>query len=69
MKPTPFTIGIEEEYQVVDPVTGALRSAGTAIRNADWTDSIIPEIQASTVEIGTPVVGTGIDRRTLQRVP
>ena len=58
-----FTIGIEEEYQVVDPVTGALRSAGTRVREADWTDTIIPEMQESTIEIGTPVCSTAADAR------
>lgn len=52
---TDFTIGIEEEYQIVDQDTGALRSSGTLIRDVDWTSNIIPELQESTVEIGTPV--------------
>ncbi len=58
-----YTIGIEEEYQVVDPETGSLRSEGTAVRNADWTDTIMAEMQESTVEIGTPICATAMEAR------
>src|SRR4051812_34565698 len=68
---TAYTIGIEEEYQVVDPVTGALRSAGSSIRDADWTSVILPELQESTVEIGTPICARASEAReqlSLRRV-
>src|SRR5687768_14480001 len=60
-QPSRFTLGIEEEYQVIDPVTGALRSEGTTIREADWTGSIIPEFQESTIEIGTPICASAAE--------
>jgi carboxylate-amine ligase len=63
MTSAPYTIGIEEEYQVVEPETGAMRSAGTLVRDADWTDSIIPEMQESTIEIGTPVCASAAEAR------
>jgi glutamate---cysteine ligase / carboxylate-amine ligase len=50
-----FTLGIEEEYQLVDPVTGALRSHATALREEDWTGELLAELQETTVEIGTPI--------------
>jgi len=53
-----FTIGVEEEYQVVDPSSRALRSGGQAIlARAENTvgDEVKPELYLSQVEIGTPV--------------
>src|SRR5690606_24025466 len=50
-----FSIGIEEEYQVVDPETGALRSHASELRREDWTGELVAELQETTVEIGTPV--------------
>ena len=50
-----FTVGVEEEYQLVDPATGALRDRATTLREADWTGELVAELQESTVEIGTPV--------------
>jgi glutamate---cysteine ligase / carboxylate-amine ligase len=50
-----FTIGVEEEYQIVDPATGALRSSASEIRSGDWTGELLPELQETTVEIGTPI--------------
>jgi carboxylate-amine ligase len=58
-----YTIGIEEEYQVVDAATGALRSSGSVVRNADWTSNIVPELQESTVEIGTPICASAASAR------
>lgn len=54
----PFTLGVEEEYQLVDPVTGALRSHASQVRAADWTGDIAPELQETTIEIGTPICST-----------
>jgi len=50
-----FTLGVEEEYQVVDPETGALRSSASAVREGDWTGELLPELQETTLEIGTPI--------------
>ena len=57
MKPS-FTIGIEEEYQTVDPITRDLRSH---IRHRDCsstascssTSSVKAEMHQSVVEVGT----------------
>ncbi|HUF51541.1 MAG TPA: YbdK family carboxylate-amine ligase [Longimicrobiales bacterium] len=50
-----FTIGVEEEYQLVDPATGALRDHATRLRESDWTGELVAELQESTIEIGTPI--------------
>jgi glutamate---cysteine ligase / carboxylate-amine ligase len=52
---TAFTVGVEEEYQLVDPVSGALRSSATSVRDDDWTGELIAELQETTLEIGTPI--------------
>ncbi|MFW6330421.1 MAG: carboxylate-amine ligase [Gemmatimonadota bacterium] len=52
---TDYTIGVEEEYQLVDPDTGALRSRATDVLSIDWSDELRPEMHENTVEIGTPV--------------
>lgn len=61
MQGTAFTVGIEEEYQLVDPRTGALRDHASVLRGEDWTGEISPELQESTIEIGTPVCSTAAD--------
>jgi glutamate---cysteine ligase / carboxylate-amine ligase len=53
-----FTVGVEEEYQLVDPATGALRSSGRAVLDVDWSGEIRRELQESTIEIGTCVCRT-----------
>jgi carboxylate-amine ligase len=50
-----FTVGVEEEYQLVDPETGDLLSRARSVLAADWTGEVRHEIQESTVEIGTRV--------------
>ncbi|MEX0906798.1 MAG: YbdK family carboxylate-amine ligase [Gemmatimonadota bacterium] len=52
---TGFTVGIEEEYQLVDPATGALRSHASEVRSDDWTGELLAELQETTIEIGTPI--------------
>ncbi|RME61411.1 MAG: carboxylate-amine ligase [Caldilineae bacterium] len=57
-----LTLGIEEEYQVVDPETGELRSFITQfIQNGKMImveREIKPELHQSMVELGTPVCQT-----------
>jgi carboxylate-amine ligase len=53
--PPAFTVGVEEEYQLVDGETGALRSHATAVREMDWSGDIIGESHETQIEIGTPV--------------
>jgi glutamate---cysteine ligase / carboxylate-amine ligase len=52
---TEFTVGVEEEYQLVDPASGALRSSATSVREDDWTGELVAELQETTIEIGTPI--------------
>lgn len=57
----PFTIGIEEEYQIVDPETRQLRSYITQVLERGQQvlrEQIKPEMHQSIVEVGTPVCRT-----------
>lgn len=62
MKRPSLTIGIEEEYQVVDPASGELRSFITQFiedgRMVMVEREIKPELHQSMVELGTPVCDT-----------
>lgn len=62
MKRPSLTIGIEEEYQVVDPETGELRSFITQFiedgKMVMVEREIKPELHQSMVEMGTPVCQT-----------
>ena len=60
MKAPSLTIGIEEEYQIVDPQTRELRSYITEILEEDHLilGEIKPELHQSIVEIGTKVCET-----------
>lgn len=57
MKPPSLTIGIEEEYQIIDPNTRELRSYITEILTEDsvMLGEVKPELHQSMVEIGTNV--------------
>jgi carboxylate-amine ligase len=57
MKPPTLTIGIEEEYQIIDPVTRELRSYITEILKDESLvmGEIKPELHQSMVEVGTKV--------------
>jgi carboxylate-amine ligase len=57
MKAPSLTLGIEEEYQVVDPVTGALEPYITRIlRDGRVTvQGLQPELHQSTLEVGSEV--------------
>jgi carboxylate-amine ligase len=50
-----FTVGMEEEYQLVDPQTGELRSRARDVLDMDWTSEISPELQETMLEVGTHV--------------
>lgn len=66
---TTFTVGVEEEYQLVDPATGELQDRATLLRRADWTGELVAELQESTVEIGTPICSTTAEaQEQLQRL-
>ncbi|HEY0563986.1 MAG TPA: carboxylate-amine ligase [Terriglobales bacterium] len=59
MKTPSFTLGIEEEYQTIDPETRELRSHVQseliAKGNAKKHESVKPEMHQSVIEVGTPV--------------
>ena len=53
-----FTLGIEEEYLLVDPQTGDLAPAPDALMAAcrdALGDSVSPEFLRCQIEVGTPV--------------
>ena len=50
-----FTIGVEEEYQLVDPETGELRSRGGRVRAGDRSGAVEGEVHDTMLEIGTPI--------------
>jgi glutamate---cysteine ligase / carboxylate-amine ligase len=55
-----FTIGVEEEFQIVDPATGELRSHVSQLVQATSSglgDQVKPELHQSIVEIGTRICG------------
>ena len=57
-----LTIGIEEEYQIIDPETRELRSFITQFLEGDKVvmveRDLKPELHQSMVELGTPVCHT-----------
>lgn len=56
-----FTLGVEEEYQLVDPATGELRSRAGLVRRADRSGEVDGEVQDTMLEIGTPVCNTAAE--------
>jgi carboxylate-amine ligase len=57
----PFTIGVEEEYQIIDPETRELSSYVTQILEAgkmQLQERVKPEMLQSTIEVGTNVCHT-----------
>src|SRR5205814_820079 len=59
----PFTIGVEEEFQIVDPSTWELRSHVSellASSAATFGDNIKRELHQSIVEVGTKIC-SGVD--------
>jgi len=65
MKAPSLTIGIEEEYQIIDPETRELRSYITEILAGDHMilDEVKPELHQSMVEIGSKVCRTPAEMR------
>jgi carboxylate-amine ligase len=63
----PFTLGIEEEYQIIDPETRELRSYITQILEQGrlvLQEQLKPEMMQSVVEVGTHVCRTADEART-----
>ncbi len=64
-----FTIGVEEEFQIVDPVTGELRSHVSELvaATAHLDEQVKPELHQSIVEIGTKICTDVEELRTEMR--
>ena len=69
MKAPSLTIGIEEEYQIIDPVTRELKSYITEILAEDVVllGEVKPELHQSMVEVGTKVCRTPAEARAEPR--
>ena len=65
MKAPSLTLGIEEEYQIIDPETRELKSYITEILQGDKVilDEVKPELHQSMVEIGSKVCRAPSDLR------
>src|SRR5438128_5970414 len=67
MKPTSRTIGIEEEYQIIDPQTRELKSYITQILEEGrliLREQVKPELHQAMVEVGSSVCQTPAELRT-----
>lgn len=66
MTETSFTVGVEEEFHLVDAESGELRPAGSAVLAAAPAveGEVEPELQRSQVETGTPPLHALADVRT-----
>ena len=66
MQSPSLTLGIEEEYQIIDPRTRELRSYSTEILEGDHLvlEEVKPELHQSMVEIGTKVCRTPAEARS-----
>jgi len=65
MRAPSLTLGIEEEYQIIDPETGELRSYIQEILEGDRVtiQEIKPELHRSVVEVGSTVCDTPAELR------
>src|SRR5207244_5178304 len=66
MKPPSLTIGIEEEYQIIDPQTRELRSYITQMLEEGrliLREQVKPELHQSVIEVGTEVGKTPAEAR------
>ncbi|HET7231493.1 MAG TPA: YbdK family carboxylate-amine ligase [Longimicrobium sp.] len=69
ISPRDFTVGVEEEYQLVDAATGDLKSRARWVIAGDWSGDVKPEMQQHTIEVETGVcVGTNCLRDDLARL-
>jgi len=72
ISPRDFTIGVEEEYQLVDAATAELRSRARWVIAGDWTGEVQAEMQEHTIEVqtrvceGTHCVGADLARLRFQ---
>jgi glutamate---cysteine ligase / carboxylate-amine ligase len=61
----PFTLGVEEEYMLLDPgsfdLVQHVDTVLTAVQDGEFTERIGPELMQSVVEISTPVCRTAGD--------
>ena len=66
MQAPSLTLGVEEEYQIIDPKTRELTSYITQILEADhrFLEQVKPELHQSIVEVGTKVCCTPAEVRT-----
>ncbi|MEO8972395.1 MAG: carboxylate-amine ligase [Ktedonobacteraceae bacterium] len=67
MKPPSLTIGIEEEYQIIDPQTRELRSYISEILEAGrliLREQVKPELHQAMVEVGSSVCQTPAELKT-----
>src|SRR5256886_10838707 len=67
MKAPSLTIGIEEEYQIIDPQTRELRSYNTQILEEGkllLLEQVKPELHQAMVEVGSNVCQTPAELRT-----
>lgn len=53
-----FTVGVEEEYQLVEPVSGELVSRARDVLEMDWAGEAVHEIQETQIEVGTRICGS-----------
>lgn len=58
-----LTVGVEEEYQLVDPDSGALQSRARAALEVDWSDEVQREVHQSTLEINTRICSSAAELR------
>jgi carboxylate-amine ligase len=65
MQAPSLTLGVEEEYQIIDPKTRELTSYITQILEADhrFLEQVKPELHQSIVEVGTKVCRTPAEVR------
>jgi len=63
-----YTIGVEEEYQVIDPKTRGLAACAERVleraRQALGDEEVAPELRASQIEVMSPVCRTLAEVRT-----
>ncbi len=68
----PFTLGVEEEYQLIDPHTRNLRASGGRVLHGAQRalgEEVQPELRLSQIETATPVCNTLAEvRRELSRL-